>query len=410
MSSSSNHLYLMSFDEELYSSISDSYSLLANQSRTIFSFNFINQHGIHKLYEEIENEIIRNEISILTIDVSSIVYDPFLILELKEKYGLLIVLLAIDDEFKFDWISSSYSTIADLVITSDYVSVDRYRQSGVNAVFLPLPVSMRLSHDDSDQKYDISFVGRLAQDKGSRNNFREYLDLPEHNLNVSWFTSSEPEEYLTTEEMYDVFRNSNINLNFTGITSYRNAPNVLFDRIRTIKLRPFEIMSAGGFCLTEYSIGLSKCFRDGEEVVYFRNKKELIQKIRYYLKHPDEAKRIAIAGSKLVERSFSKEAISTKFSELISDSQANKGLDLYGDPQEILVSTLFAHHFIEFSFFRASPFIFKGKFRLFLNDFSRLLSFVGKLFTTIGSKQTGKVIFISIFRISRTIIAKTKFW
>ena len=239
----------MSFDEELYSSISDSYSLLANQSRTIFSFNFINQHGIHKLYEEIENEIIRNEISILTIDVSSIVYDPFLILELKEKYGLLIVLLAIDDEFKFDWISSSYSTIADLVITSDYVSVDRYRQSGVNAVFLPLPVSMRLSHDDSDQKYDISFVGRLAQDKGSRNNFREYLDLPEHNLNVSWFTSSEPEEYLTTEEMYDVFRNSNINLNFTGITSYRNAPNVLFDRIRTIKLRPFEIMSAGGFAL-----------------------------------------------------------------------------------------------------------------------------------------------------------------
>lgn len=409
MSSFSNHLYLMASDQDILSTIADSYSLSADKFTTIFTSKCIKQQGIHKLYEEIEDEIIRNEISLLLIDASSVVYDPFLILSLKKKYNLMIVLLAIDDEFKFDWISSSYSTIADLVITSDYVSVNRYRQSGVNAVFLPIPVRMRPSNDNKS-KHEISFVGRLAKDKGSRNDYREYLDLPEHNLNISWFTSSKPEEYLTTEEMYSVFSNSKINLNFTGITTYGKGTNVLFERIRTIKLRPFEVMAAGGFCLTEYSIGLSKCFQDGEGIVYFRNKKELLNKIKYYLKHPNEAKRIAIAGSKIIENEFSLEATSLKFTKLIRDSEDNKGLDLFGEPQEILVSTVFAHNFIEFSFFRVSSFIFEGKFRLFLNDFSCLLSFIEKLFTNIGYMQTIKVIFISIFRIVRTILAKVKFW
>ena len=405
-----NHLYLMASEQDLLSSLADSYGLSAKKYRTIYTQNFINQYGINKLYREIEDEIVKSEVSTLLVDVSSMAYDPFVLEKLKKKYGVMLILIAIDDEFKFDWISSSYSTIADLVITSDFVSVNRYRQSGVNAEFLPLPVKVREPSNDSAKDFDVSFVGRLAIDKGSRNDYREYLDLPEHNFNVSWFTSQNPEDYLTTDEMYSVFDNSKINLNFTGITAYTKGSNILFDRIRTIKLRPFEILAVGGFCLSEISIGLSQCFKDGEEIVYFRNKKELKKKIDYYLKHPEEASKIGKAGLKAVEKKFSSEAIAIRLAEFIKKSSKEKGLDLYGDPQSISVSILFAHNFIEFAFFRLLPFLYKRQFRLFFNDSSNLLDFIKNLFTNMGFKETFKVIFISIFRISRSILARIKFW
>ncbi len=400
----------MASEQDLLSSLSESYGLAAKKYKTIYTQNFINLYGISRLYSEIEDEIVKSEISLLLVDVSSMAYDPFILEGFKKKYGLMLVLLAIDDEFKFDWISSSYATIADLVITSDFVSVNRYRQSGVNAEFLPLPVKVRKPSEISKKDFEVSFVGRLAIDKGSRNDYREYLDLPEHKFNVSWFTSENPEDYLTTDEMYSVFSNSKINLNFTGITAYTKGPNILFERIRTIKLRPFEILAVGGFCLSEISIGLSQCLKDGEEIVYFKNERELKEKIDYYLNHPKEANKIGSAGLKAVEEKYSSKAIAIKLSELIKISTKNKGLDLYGDPQTISVSILFAHTFIEFAFFRLLPFLYKRQFRLFYKDSLHLLAFIKNLLTNIGFKETLKVMLMCIFRISKTILARAKFW
>ena len=39
-------------------------------------------------------------------------------------------------------------------------------------------------------------------------------------------------------------------------------------------------------------------FIENEEIVFFRNKQEFVEKIQYYLNHEDERKRIAQAGRK----------------------------------------------------------------------------------------------------------------
>lgn len=60
--------------------------------------------------------------------------------------------------------------------------------------------------------------------------------------------------------------------------------------------RTFEIPACGAFMLAERSAKHEAFFRENEEAVFFDTAEELLEKVRYYLAHPDEAARIAAAG------------------------------------------------------------------------------------------------------------------
>ena len=82
-----------------------------------------------------------------------------------------------------------------------------------------------------------------------------------------------------------VFNRSKINLNFT----IRN--------IRTgIPLRVWDILSAGGFCITNYQPELLMYFENGKDIVIFEDAEDLIEKVKYYLTHEEERKQIALNG------------------------------------------------------------------------------------------------------------------
>lgn len=82
-----------------------------------------------------------------------------------------------------------------------------------------------------------------------------------------------------------IFNRSKINLNFT----IRNIQS-------GIPLRVWDILGAGGFCITNFQPELLMYFENGKDIVYFENKEDLVQKIDYYLKHEDERKQIAMNG------------------------------------------------------------------------------------------------------------------
>ena len=84
------------------------------------------------------------------------------------------------------------------------------------------------------------------------------------------------------DEMPLVFKLSKINLNIT-LRSIQHA----------IPLRVYDILGAGGFLLSNYQVDLARHFVADEEFVYYEDRKDLLNKIDYYLKHDDE--RIAIA-------------------------------------------------------------------------------------------------------------------
>ncbi len=60
--------------------------------------------------------------------------------------------------------------------------------------------------------------------------------------------------------------------------------------------RTFEIPACGVFMLAERSRKHEEFFRENEEAVFFDTAEELLEKVRYYLAHPDEVTRIAAAG------------------------------------------------------------------------------------------------------------------
>ena len=62
------------------------------------------------------------------------------------------------------------------------------------------------------------------------------------------------------------------------------------------KGRPIEIFHSGAMLLETYNKHTASLFRDGIDYVSFRDKFEMVEKIKYYLLHPDEAEKIAKSG------------------------------------------------------------------------------------------------------------------
>jgi spore maturation protein CgeB len=87
----------------------------------------------------------------------------------------------------------------------------------------------------------------------------------------------------------EIINRSVINLGMGGIGYSERATNV--------KGRDFEIPgTGGGVYLTSFNPDLAQSFVVGEEIVCYSNREEMLELVRYYLAHPEEARAIAARG------------------------------------------------------------------------------------------------------------------
>ncbi len=110
-------------------------------------------------------------------------------------------------------------------------------------------------------------------------------------------------------EMVRTFSRSKICLGFSTVGS----TNLEKDRIVQIRLRDFEVPMSGGFYMVEYMPELGEFFTYEKEIVGYKNKDELLEKIRYYLAHDEEREAIRLAGYK---RAITDHTWQKRFSEL----------------------------------------------------------------------------------------------
>ena len=108
-------------------------------------------------------------------------------------------------------------------------------------------------------------------------------------LDINGATIHGSVDYCT--DMSEIFRKSRINMNITLRSISSGIP-----------LRVYDILGAGGFCLTNYQEDVVQLFKDGEELVVFTDQKDMLDKIEYYLNHEEERKRIAKNGYEAVKK------------------------------------------------------------------------------------------------------------
>jgi spore maturation protein CgeB len=150
---------------------------------------------------------------------------------------------------------------------------------------------------------EISFVGA-----GYNNRVQTFASLANRNFKIwgtEWptvppFTHLVQEEArrLSVEEYVNIFNASTININLHS-SSERDGvePNGDFVNPRT-----FELAAAGAFQLVDNRKYLPEMFEVGKEVITFFDRRELTEKIDYYLAHPEERVKVTTAARERVLR------------------------------------------------------------------------------------------------------------
>ncbi|MGB0383223.1 MAG: CgeB family protein [Ardenticatenaceae bacterium] len=211
-----------------------------------------------------------------------------------EKVGLPTVNLCMDDKQSWTgrWMGDHFAgqvgiaSIFDLSWTTARVACEWYLVEGGRPIYMPEGFDMSSYRPMPVAKdIPISFMGRAY---GYRPLVIRYLR--QHGVPIQTFGSGWPDSRWVDDPV-EIINRSLINLGMGGIGYSESLTNV--------KGRDFDIPGVGGgVYLTSFNPDLAQHFVTGKEIVCYRNRDEMLELIRYYLAHPEEAMAIAQRGYK----------------------------------------------------------------------------------------------------------------
>jgi spore maturation protein CgeB len=98
---------------------------------------------------------------------------------------------------------------------------------------------------------------------------------------------------VSDDELIALYSKSQICLGFLEVYDQHDASRAVTQHLH---LREFEAPMSGALYCTGYTDELAEMFEPDKEVLVYRNQHELLDKVRYYLAHPQAAERIRQAG------------------------------------------------------------------------------------------------------------------
>lgn len=188
---------------------------------------------------------------------------------------------------------------ADIVFTSFPHFVPWFQARGVKAFYLPLAFGERILTvvPRQEKKYNCTFIGGFS--RHHRHGIKLLAEVAEqvdidllgygknflpHNSNAYQRHHGE----VWGKDMYRIMMQSRLTINRHIDVAEEYANN----------MRLFEATGSGALLITDVKKNLSELFEIGKEIIAYTDKEDLIQKIKYYTAHPDEAEQIAAAGQR----------------------------------------------------------------------------------------------------------------
>ena len=98
---------------------------------------------------------------------------------------------------------------------------------------------------------------------------------------------------VTDLELIELYSRSHISMGFLEVFDNHDPSAGVKQHLH---LREFEAPMSGALYCTGYSDELSEMFEPDKEVLVYKNQHELLEKVTFYLEHPEEAERIRQAG------------------------------------------------------------------------------------------------------------------
>lgn len=188
----------------------------------------------------------------------------------------------------------------DIIISSLPHFVEKFRAMGITSYYQPLafePLLLDEIDKNNRQKITCSFVGGISPIH--TNSIQLLEQLAQETVCEFWGYGAEslPSNSAIRKkhhgevwgmDMFNTLANSGITINRHGAFAEDNANN----------MRLFEATGCGALLITDAKSNLHELFEVGKEIISYSTPSECIEYIKYYSRHPEEAKAIADAGRK----------------------------------------------------------------------------------------------------------------
>ena len=251
------------------------------------------QEGARGLELAIEHSIEENKPEIFICSAFGMWMElnpEFVYNRLRDCYRVYIVG---DDEGHFEQFDRYNGQAYDLVMSANPL-VERYHLYQIDAEYYPSvypATSFYPSSKNRPKLHDVSFIGAVKGKTGRESGINA---LRRAGISVASYGYGTPNGPISDEGALSLYRQSRINLNFTGTWRSPLAPHdTIMDRVRAVKGRCTKIALCGSFVLSEYAPGIGRLFDVGREIDVFRNHEELVDKVRFYLDHEEEREAMA---------------------------------------------------------------------------------------------------------------------
>jgi hypothetical protein len=279
---------------------------------------------------------------------SSVAYPDTI--DLIRQSGVPTVNFSCNNVYQFDLVEA-IAPLFDVCIVPERAALDSYRAVGARPVRIQLAANPRVYRPYPEaRRYDVTFVGQRYADRA------DFLShLHRHGIQVrAWGAGWQPRKRLSLatlkaglalfedegvyglrrvirrrdhyglrrvirrrdhappaggppDQAQDVpfggprlmhvdlvrtFSQSRISLGFATAGESHASPK----RLTHLRLREFEAPMSGALYLTERQDELAEYFSIGQEVLAYTNRDDLLDQVRYYLAHPEQAERVRRAG------------------------------------------------------------------------------------------------------------------
>lgn len=262
--------------------------------------------------------------------------------KMHDQRHTTFVYIGDDDTWRWERISRHFAKYFHWIVTYDSRAVEKYKSIGCNNVIhhqagVNLESYRKIQNIEKD--IDVSFVGLWSPSRA-----RAVAAVRNAGIDVFVRGLGWPEGPIKQDELITVLNRSKIALSLNSTSFYVGWRQIarlflrrkhlgepgfqykldimnFYDNFRSwfmkrnlwVKARNFEVPACGTFELTEDADDLRDYYELGKEIVTYKDEKDLVEKIKYYLAHPREREEIERRG---YERTIKDHSIERRFEDI----------------------------------------------------------------------------------------------